>query len=47
MTISKWFGLALLLATAGAAHAKDDAINCGNCKEWNKPVQPFNVYGNT
>jgi metallo-beta-lactamase class B len=39
--------LALMLATAGAAQADNDAVNCDNCKEWNKPVKPFNVYGNT
>ena len=39
--------VALMVMIAGSAQAKDDAINCGNCKEWNKPVKPFNVYGNT
>jgi metallo-beta-lactamase class B len=37
----------LMMMAAGAARAKDGAINCDNCKEWNKPVKPFNVYGNT
>jgi metallo-beta-lactamase class B len=39
--------MAMLLAMAGAAHAKDDAVNCDNCVKWNQPVKPFNVYGNT
>jgi metallo-beta-lactamase class B len=47
MTTLKKFGMALLLALSSAAQAKDDAVNCDNCKEWNKPVKPFNVYGNT
>ncbi len=38
------FALALL---SGAVQAKDGAVNCDNCKAWNKPVKPFNVYGNT
>ncbi len=40
----------LILALAffiGAAQAKDRPANCDNCKAWNKPVKPFNVYGNT
>ncbi|CAN7603360.1 subclass B3 metallo-beta-lactamase [Massilia sp. LjRoot122] len=36
---------ALLLAANGAL--AQDAINCGSCAEWNKPVAPFNVHGNT
>lgn len=39
--------LVLMMMIAGAAYAKDDVVNCDNCKEWNKPVKPFNVYGNT
>jgi metallo-beta-lactamase class B len=39
--------LLTLLFLSGAAQAKDGALNCDNCKEWNKPVKPFNVYGNT
>ena len=48
----------LMLATvatmaAGAVQAKtpatvqDKPVNCDNCKEWNAPVKPFNVFGNT
>jgi metallo-beta-lactamase class B len=37
----------LMALIAGSVQAKDDAINCDNCKEWNKPAKPFNVYGNT
>ncbi len=47
MTLSKTVLLVLAMAMAGAAQAKDKAVNCDNCKEWNKPVKPFNVYGNT
>lgn len=47
MAILKKLGLALVLAMAGAAQAKDGAVNCDKCKEWNKPAKPFNVYGNT
>lgn len=36
---------ALLLAANGAP--AQDAINCDSCAEWNKPVAPFNVHGNT
>ena len=48
----------LMLATvatmaAGTLQAKtptpvqDKPVNCDNCKEWNAPVKPFNVFGNT
>ncbi|PIF08538.1 metallo-beta-lactamase class B [Janthinobacterium sp. 13] len=48
----------LMLATvatmaAGAVQAKtpapvqDKPVNCDSCKEWNAPVKPFNVFGNT
>ena len=47
MAILKKLGLALALAMAGAAQANDGAVNCDNCKAWNKPAKPFNVYGNT
>lgn len=47
MTMLSKVLVVLMVMIAGAAQAKDDAINCGNCKEWNKPVKPFNVYGNT
>ena len=39
--------LLALALLAGAAQAKDDAINCANCAKWNKPVKPFNIHGNT
>lgn len=39
--------LLLLAAAAGAARAHDADINCDNCKEWNAPQTPFNIYGNT
>lgn len=38
--------LALAVAT-GSAQAHDAPVNCDNCAEWNAPVKPFNVYGNT
>jgi metallo-beta-lactamase class B len=49
MAILKKLGLALalVLAMAGVAQAKDGVVNCDNCKEWNKPAKPFNVVGNT
>ena len=34
------------LLTANGALAQD-AINCSSCAEWNKPVAPFNIHGNT
>lgn len=48
----------LMLATvatmaAGTVQAKtpapvqDKPVNCDSCKEWNAPVKPFNVFGNT
>ncbi|MCC2957863.1 subclass B3 metallo-beta-lactamase [Massilia sp. IC2-477] len=36
----------VLLLTASGALAQD-AINCSSCAEWNKPVAPFNIHGNT
>jgi metallo-beta-lactamase class B len=36
--------IALLLAANGAP--AQDAINCSSCAEWNKPIAPFNIYGN-
>ncbi|MDO8050661.1 subclass B3 metallo-beta-lactamase [Janthinobacterium sp. SUN211] len=29
------------------APVQDKPVNCDNCKEWNAPVKPFNVFGNT
>ncbi|MBW3511299.1 subclass B3 metallo-beta-lactamase [Janthinobacterium sp. NKUCC06_STL] len=29
------------------ATVQDKPVNCDNCKEWNAPVKPFNVFGNT
>ncbi|MGX9772119.1 subclass B3 metallo-beta-lactamase [Janthinobacterium aestuarii] len=29
------------------AAVQDKPVNCDNCKEWNAPVKPFNVFGNT
>jgi metallo-beta-lactamase class B len=40
-------GLALMLAAGGVAHASSKAVDCDNCKEWNQPAKPFNIYGNT
>ncbi len=48
----------LMLATvatmaAGTVQAKasapmpDTPVDCDNCKEWNAPVKPFNIYGNS
>jgi metallo-beta-lactamase class B len=40
--------LVLVVAAAtGSAQAHDVPVNCDNCADWNKPVKPFNVYGNT
>lgn len=36
---------AVLLLAANNVLAQD-AINCSSCAEWNKPVAPFNIYGN-
>ncbi|GAB3445896.1 subclass B3 metallo-beta-lactamase [Massilia solisilvae] len=41
-----WSVLVLGLLAAGAAWAQDE-VHCGSCEEWNKPVAPFKVYGNT
>jgi metallo-beta-lactamase class B len=44
------FAPTILLALAGvtgAAQAQDAAVDCGNCAEWNQPVKPFKVFGNT
>lgn len=41
-----WGVLVLGLLAAGAAWAQDE-VHCGSCDEWNKPVAPFKVYGNT
>lgn len=38
--------LATLLPAAHGAQAQD-AVNCGSCAEWNQPVAPFNIHGNT
>lgn len=37
---------ATFLLAANSALAQD-AINCSSCAEWNKPVAPFTIYGNT
>ena len=34
-------------AAAGGVQAYDKPVECDNCASWNKPVKPFNVYGNT
>ena len=40
--------LALLpLCAAAAPLAPDQSKQCGNCEKWNKPIEPFKVYGNT
>ncbi len=39
--------LLALAAVTGSAQAHDAPVNCDNCANWNKPVKPFNVYGNT
>ena len=38
---------AVAMAATGVAQAHDDAVNCEDCKAWNAPVKPFNIYGNT
>ncbi|HEU4814616.1 hypothetical protein [Janthinobacterium sp.] len=43
MTMLKKIAALLALAIAGNAHASENVVNCDNCKEWNKPVKPFNV----
>jgi len=40
-------GIALVLAISGVAHAGKSYVDCDNCKGWNQPVKPFNIYGNT
>jgi metallo-beta-lactamase class B len=47
MTKLTTIGMVLLLALSSAAHAKYSALKCDNCKQWNQPVKPFNIYGNT
>ena len=47
MAILNTLGLGLVLAISGAAHAGESYLNCDNCKDWNQPVKPFNIYGNT
>ena len=54
MTILKKLALVLsVLAVSSAAHARTkspkslDSVDCDNCKEWNQPAKPFNIYGNT
>jgi metallo-beta-lactamase class B len=39
--------LLALGAVTGTAQAQDAAVACGNCAEWNQPVKPFKVFGNT
>ncbi|RZT10735.1 metallo-beta-lactamase class B [Duganella sp. CF402] len=39
--------LLALAAVTGCAQAHDAPVNCDSCAEWNQPVKPFNVYGNT
>jgi len=39
-------GAVLALSTSPAALAQD-AIGCSQCAEWNQPVKPFNIHGNT
>ena len=38
---------ALAMAAGGIAQAHEAAVNCEDCKAWNAPVKPFNIYGNT
>lgn len=46
--IMKFVKMLLTLAVAaGSAQAHDAPVNCENCAQWNKPVKPFNIYGNT
>jgi metallo-beta-lactamase class B len=44
---AKLFAAAITLAMAGAATAHNGEIHCSNCKAWNVPQKPFNIYGNT
>jgi metallo-beta-lactamase class B len=37
----------MVLLGSGAARAHGTDIHCDNCKEWNAPQAPFNIYGNT
>lgn len=55
MSIMKQFMLVLaaamaspIMANAAQAHeANTGAVDCDSCKEWNMPVQPFKLYGNS
>lgn len=38
---------AVAMAASGVAQAHEAAVNCDDCKAWNAPVKPFNIYGNT
>ena len=35
------------MTAASMAQAQDVPVNCDDCKAWNAPVKPFNIYGNT
>lgn len=39
--------LLTLAVAAGSVQAHDAPVNCEDCAQWNKPVKPFNIYGNT
>ena len=43
----KLIAAVIAMSFTGMAHANENVVTCDNCKEWNKPVKPFNVYGNT
>ncbi|WLI89507.1 subclass B3 metallo-beta-lactamase [Massilia sp. R2A-15] len=47
MTKFKIIAATIAMSFAGLAHADENFVTCGSCKEWNMPVKPFNVYGNT
>ncbi|MFZ6653748.1 subclass B3 metallo-beta-lactamase [Undibacterium sp. TJN19] len=39
----------LMASIAGnvSAQTPDTPVNCDSCEEWNQPVKPFNIFGNT
>ena len=40
-------GLVLLAACGPRELQQDAAYECERCEEWNEPIDPFRVYGNT
>ena len=39
--------IAVAFATGAAGVRADEAVTCSMCEEWNRPVAPYNIHGNT